>query len=680
MRNALFVLAFFPSVALADEGMWPFNMVPAERIKKDHGIDLPQSFYDKLRLSSARLSSGGSSSFVSPKGLLLTNHHVASDCIAKIAAAGHDYMSSGYVAGRDGPEAPCPDLEAMTLVSMEDVTQKILAARKPTMSDADANVAIKGAMSQLEKECGEKSKLKCEVVTLYAGGRYDLYSYKRYTDLRLVFAPEADIAFFGGDPDNFTYPRFDVDMALFRVYENGKPLENKDFLRFSQTGAQENALVFVSGHPGGTNRMSTIAQLERIRDVVYPYVIDSIKRERDAVYKFANQGGEEKRESREEIFGTENSIKALTGYMGGLKDPQLFKKKKDEETALLSSIAKDPKLQEKYGNVWSDIKKVQGDLTPELYARYSVLERGAGSSLTSIARTLVRWHDETALPNDKRLREFRESNLESVKLELFSPAPVYGGVDLAVIKAWLERADRDLPKNDPLREALFHGQNAENAARDVVTRSRLFDVYARRALFASKDAVQNSTDPAIVLMRAIDPEARAVRKKYEDGIEAPMRTLGEKVAQATFAVSGGHTAPDATFTLRVSIGVAKGYTENGKAISYATDFAGMYGHATGKDPYKLPQKFLDKKSKLNLKTHLNFVSTNDIIGGNSGSPVVDQKGELVGLIFDGNISSLPNRFVYREITERAVSVDSAGMLEALKNIYEAADLARELSP
>lgn len=680
MRSIALALLFIPSLALADEGMWPFNMVPTEKIKKEHGVDISKQWLDHLRLSSARLSSGGSSSFVSSKGLLLTNHHVASDCIAKLDAQGKNFMQNGYLAGKDGPEATCPDIEADVLQSMEDVTAKVTAARKPGMSDADANTAIKGAMSALEKECGEKTKLKCEVVTLYAGGRYDLYAYKRYTDVRLVFAPEVDIAFFGGDPDNFTYPRYDVDMAIFRVYDGGKPLDTtQNHLTWRQTGVKDGEMAFVSGHPGGTNRMNTVAQLEKLRDLTYPYILVALKKQRDAVYKFANEGSEEKRESREEIFGLENSIKALTGELTGLQNPALIKKKKDEETAILAKIKADPKLDAAYGKTWDDVKKVQDAMTPEMFKRYRMLERGAGSTLFQLARTLLRWPDEVSQPNEKRLREFRDSNLDSMKLELFSSAPVYGGVEVAILRSWLERADRDLAKTDPLRATIFEGKSPDVRAKEIVAQSKLFDVYARKKLFESNDALAQSSDPAIALVRALDKDARAVRKTYEDSIEAPMRTLGEKVAQATFAVMGPSTPPDATFTLRLSTGVVKGYTENGKAIPFATNFEGMYAHATGKDPYKLPPRYIEKKSKLSLKTQLNFVSTDDIIGGNSGSPVVDDKGNLIGLIFDGNLSSLPNRFVYREVTERAVSVDTSGMLEALKNVYEANDLVKELT-
>lgn len=669
-----------PSFAGADEGMWPFDMVPVDAIKAAHNVALSQQWLDHVRLSSVRMSSGGSASFVSNRGLLLTNHHVAADCIAKLAAPGRDFMRDGFYAPRSGGEAACPDLEALVLVKSADVTARVVAARKPGMSDVDANAAIKGEMSRVEKECSDQSGKKCEVVTLYAGGRYHLYTYDRYTDVRLVFAPEADIAFFGGDPDNFTYPRFDLDMALFRVYRGSKPLEPQHFLRWSEAGAKDGDTVFVSGHPGGTNRMSTVAQLENLRDVVYPYWLESLRRERRAVLGFAAEGAEATRESRDDIFGEENSIKALTGYLRGLKDPALVGKRKADEKTLAFAIGSDPALKAAYGTVFLDVQKVEATLTPALFARYMLLERGAHSSLFGSARMLVRWHDEVGQPDQKRLREFRDSNLDSMKLVLLSSAPIYGGVEVALLRAWMDRADRDLPKSDPLRGPIFHGQTPERAARALVAGSKLFDVYARRRLFeGGKGAVLASTDPVVALLQALDAQARAVRKTYEDGIEAPMRALGEKVTQATFAVQGSALPPDATFTLRLATGVVRGTTEGGKPVAATTDFAGMYAHATGAPPYQLPQRWLDRRSKVDPKIALNFISTNDIIGGNSGSPVVNAAGDLVGLIFDGNLSSLPNRFVYRETTERAVSVHSAGMLHALRVVYDAGELAAELS-
>jgi hypothetical protein len=689
MRKLWFLATLIvPSFARADEGLWPFDMVPKADIAKAHGVTLDDKWLEHLRLSTVRLSAGGTGSFVSGTGLILTNHHVASDCIAKIGSSSHNYMDEGFYAAKDGGEAKCPDLAVDVLVAMEDVTDKVRAAKQPNMSDADANVAMKAKMGELEKACTDKSMAavkrdgvaaRCEVVTLYAGGKYHLYTYTRYTDIRLVFAPEASIAFFGGDPDNFTYPRFDLDMALFRAYADNKALAPQHFLKWSTQGPKDGEVTFVSGNPGTTRRLATMSQLEQLRDLTYGRALDSLKRERDLLKELSGQGHEFEREAREGIFDVENSIKALTGYMGGLKDPALMKIKKDDEAAMQKAIDADAKLKGQYGTTLADVAKVQAQM-PKLYPSYSAMERIGDSTLLNAARHLIRMTDETALPSPQRLREYRDANLDEIKLELFSAAPVYGNVEIVAIRSWLERAQRDLRDKPDVLAKLLDGKTPAVRAREIVTGSKLFDVYARKSLEAGgKAAISASDDAAIVLMRNIDAPARAARKAYEDAIEAPMRQLGEKVAQATFAVKGTSTYPDATFTLRLSVGVAKGYTEHGKPIPYATDFAGMYGHATGKDPFKLPQRWLDKKAQLTPTTHMNFVSTDDIIGGNSGSPVVNAQGELVGLIFDGNLSSLPNNFVYREVTERAVSVVSDAMLESLRKIYDAGALATELT-
>ena len=666
--------------ARADEGMWPFNMVPREKIQKDHGVTITDAWLDHVRLASVRFSSGGSGSFVSATGLALTNHHVASDCIAKLSRSGKDFLNDGYLAGTDGPEAKCPDLELNQLLSMEDVSDQVRAAKTADMSDADANTAQKGAMARIEKACSDKTGMRCDVVTLYAGGAYHLYTYKKYTDVRLVFAPEQSIAFFGGDPDNFTYPRYDFDLAIFRVYENDKPVAPKEYLRWSPTGPKDGDAVFTSGNPARTDRMDTMAELARLRDTVYPYYLDQLNRERGLLYDFAKGNLEQKRETRKPLFVTENSRKAITGMLGGLRSAALMKKKATDEAALRKALDADPSLKAKYAGVFADIEKAEKTLG-DLYKRYAALERGASrSSLFHTARALVRLPRELQTPNDRRLREYRDSNLDSLKLELFSPAPVYAGVEVMMWQAWLERMVRDLGPADPLVKQLLGGKTPARAAAELISGSKLTDVYARRALFdGGQSQVNDSKDAAVAFVRAIDDEARAIRKRYEDEIEGPMRQLGEKVAQATFAVRGTSVYPDATYTLRLSPGVVKGYTEHGKAVPPTTDFAGMYKHATGTEPFKLPQRWLDKKGVLKQDVPLDFVSTNDIIGGNSGSPVVNGAGDLVGLIFDGNLSSLPNAFVYDETTARAVSVDTAAILEALPKVFGATALAAELT-
>ncbi|MGA7118465.1 MAG: S46 family peptidase [Polyangiaceae bacterium] len=665
--------------ARADEGMWPFDMVPRQRIEQAHHVTLTDAWLDHVRLASVRFNVGGSGSFVSSRGLVLTNHHVAGDCIAKLASPSRDYLATGYLAGKDGPEAACPDLEVDELASTDDVTQRVQSARRPGMSDAEANRSMKGAMGAIEKECHEATKLRCDVVTLYAGAMYHLYRYRRYTDVRLVFAPEADIAFFGGDPDNFTFPRYDLDLAIFRVYDHGQPLEPHDWLRWNPRGPKEGDVVFTSGHPGRTGRNATVAELDVLRDVVYPRTMARMGAWRAGLLGWAAMGQEGKRQARGAIFSVENSLKALGGFDRGLRDPVLMRKKSEMERHLRAAVEADAALKAKFGGAWDDIRRVE-KVYADMVPRYDALEGGLGGPLLRFARALVRLPTERALPNDQRLPEFRDTALDELSLHVLSPAALYPGVEESYVAQWLQ-ALSDVPgSRDAAVDKVLAGRSPQQAAREMVANSRLYDVYARRALWeGGQAAVDASTDPLIAAMRTLEPEARAARKRYDDDVEAPMRALGRRVAEATFAVDGTRVAPDATFTLRLSVGVVKGYAEQGKPVPFATDFRGMYGHATGTDPYKLPTRWILARDQLSPATPLNFVSTNDIIGGNSGSPVVDPAGDLVGLIFDGNLSSMPNRFVYDETTARAISVDTAAMLEALTRVYGAGSLVQELT-
>jgi hypothetical protein len=673
-----FAASLLASQATADEGMWPFDMVPLQRIAEEHHVTLTPTWLDHLRLASVRFNSGGSGSFVSPHGLVLTNHHVAADCIAKIASPGHDTLAAGYLAGKDGPEVKCPDLEVDQLVSIADVTTQVQGARQASMSDADANRAIKAQMASIEKDCHDETGLRCDVVTLYAGAMYRLYRYHRYTDVRLVFAPEADIAFFGGDPDNFNYPRYDFDLALFRIYEHDLALASIDYLRWSPSGPKDGETVFTSGHPGRTSRDATMAELQVLRDVVYPRQLEVRRALRTNLYAWSETSPEARRQARESIFGVENSLKAITGFESGLRDRALMSKKDREEKSLIAAVAKNPELRAKYEGLWPAIAAVEKTVAA-MYPRYQALE-GLGGSLLRIARQLVRLPSQRALPNAERLPEYRETSLEELKSHVLSPAAIYPGVEGASVKEWLVLLAKTLGDNDPSVRSILGGQTPERAAEAMVATSKLFDFYSRRALWdGGQQAIDASSDPLVSAMRALEPQAMAIRKQYDDAVEAPMRALRTKIAQAAFAVEGASVAPDATFTLRLSVGVIEGYDLTGRHVPWSTNFRGMYAHASGVDPLKLPQRWLDAKSKLGPETPLNFVSTNDIVGGNSGSPVVNAAGDLVGLIFDGNLPSLPDQFVYDDTTARAVSVDTAAMLEALRVVYGADALMSEIA-
>jgi hypothetical protein len=679
------MLAFafiFSPLATADEGMWLYNAPPKDKIKAKYGFELTQAWLDHVRLSSVRFNNGGSGSFVSPDGLTFTNHHVGAGCVQQLSTEGHDYIKTGFYAKTQAEEAKCPNLELNQLVGIEDVTDKVNAGVKPEMSAADANQAQRANMSQVEKDCSTATGLRCDVVTFYSGQVYNLYKYKKYTDVRLVFAPEFGIAFFGGDPDNFTYPRYDLDITFFRVYENDKPAHLDNYLQWSQTGVKEGDLIFVSGHPGNTGRMLTMAQLEFLRDVQYPMNLKLFQRRIALLQEFSKQSEENARIANEDIFGLQNSQKAITGYQSGLLDKAIMDAKAADETKLRASFKADPK-NAGAGDPWDEIAqaiKVQQSIYPNL--TYLERQRGFNSHLAQLARVLVRTAAEKPKPNQERMREFRDSNLPSFEQQLFSTEPIYKNLEIALLADSLSEMQDALGKDNPDVQKVLQGKTPAEAAKDYITNTKLEDVAVRKQLYGGgQAAIDASTDPLIVVMRTIDPDARAARKQFEDKVDAVVRRDGTIVAKARFAQSGFAQPPDATFTLRLSYGAVKGYQENGKPIPFATNMGGAYEHAAehnSQPPYNLPESWMKAKPNLDLKTPLNFVATPDIIGGNSGSPTVNKKGEVVGIIFDGNIESLPWNFAFSDVQGRSVSVDSRGIQEALRKIYGATALADEL--
>jgi len=670
----------FSNLATADEGMWLYNEPPKDKIKAKYGFELTQEWLDHVRLSSVRFNNGGSGSFVSADGLTFTNHHVGAACVQQLSTEGHDYIKTGFYAKTQAEEAKCPALELNQLVGIEDVTDKVNAGVKAGMSPAEIGKAQRAAMSQVEKDCTTATGLRCDVVTFYSGQVYNLYKYKKYTDVRLVFAPEFGIAFFGGDPDNFEYPRYDLDITFFRVYENDKPAHLEHYLKWSPTGVSNNDLIFVSGHPGNTSRLLTMSQLESLRDVVYPSVLKFLSQRTSLLQDFSKQSEENARIAQEEIFGLQNSLKAITGYNSGLLDQSIMQSKAADEAKLKANFKADPK--NAGSNPWEEIAQAM-KLYQSIYNSVSYLERMRGfPRLAEIARVLVRAGLEKAKPNEQRMREFRDSGLPSLEQQLFSEAPIYKNLETLQMTASLDEMQGALGKENPDVQKLLQGKSSADAAKDLIGNTKLEDVAVRKQLYEGGEAaIDASTDPLIVAMRAIDPDARDVRKEFEDKIDSVVRRDGTEIAKARFAQSGFSQPPDATFTLRLSYGVVKGYQESGKEIPFDTNMGGAFEHAAAhgsKPPYDLPESWMKSKQKLNLKTPLNFVSTADIIGGNSGSPTVNKKGEVVGIIFDGNIQSLPWNFAYNDKQARAVSVDSRGIQEALRNIYGATALADEL--
>ena len=684
-RLFAFLLAFaflFSTLATADEGMWLFNEAPKDKIKARYAFELTNQWLDHVRLSSVRFNNGGSGSFVSADGLTFTNHHVGAACVQQLSTEGHDYIKNGFYARTQADEAKCPNLELNQLVGIEDVTQKISAVVKPEMSAAEAGQAQRAAMSQVEKECAIATGLRCDIVTFYSGAIYNLYKYKKYTDVRLVFAPEFDIAFFGGDPDNFTYPRYDLDITFFRVYENDKPAHLEHYLQWSRTGINNDDLIFVSGNPGSTGRLLTTSQLEFLRDVQYPTLLNIFRHRTAMLQEFSKQSEENARIAKQDIFGLQNSQKAFTGYLSGLLDQSIMAGKAADEAKLHAAFRADPK-NAGVRDPWDEISqamKLQQSIFPTL--TYLERMRGFAGHLALTARLLVRAAAEKPKPNSERMREFRDSVLPSLEQQLFSTEPIYKSLETALLAESLAETEDALGKQNPDLQKVLQGKTPAAAAQDAIAHTRLDDVALRRQLYqGGQAAVEASTDPLIVVMRAIDPAARAARKAFEDNVESVTQRDGALVAKARFAQSGFNQAPNATFTLRLSYGEVKGYQESGKAIPFATNLGGVFQHAAehnSQPPYNLPERWIKAKPQLDLSTAMNFVSTADIIGGNSGSPTINRKGEVVGIIFDGNIESLPANFAYSDVEARAVSVDCRGIQEALRKIYGATALADEL--
>lgn len=677
---ALVLVLAAASTARSDEGMWTFDNPPTQLLNERYKFVLRPEWLEHVRLSSVRFNDGGSGSFVSKNGLVMTNHHVGLGCIQKISKEGKDYVADGYTARSATEEVPCTDLELNVLESYEDVTARILAAVKSGANDRDAGEQRRAATAVLEKECADRTHLRCDVTVLYQGSQYELYRYKKYTDVRLVFAPEQSIAFYGGDPDNFTFPRYDLDVALFRVYEGGKPLTPSHFLAWSAEGPHENELLFVSGHPGSTGRLETLSQLESERDVQYPLILHSLSRRRALLKKFSAGSVESARRAKAALFGVENGLKAITGYQTGLLNPNLMAKKAREEGDFRKAVAKDAALQKEVGEPWERIadagKKANSRAKDFRYVGFS------GSRLLQIAGQVVRLPAEKAKPNEKRLEEYRESGLASLEFSLYSKAPIYKDLEETTLADQWADALELLGPDHPFVKTVLNGKSPAEAAAAVVRGTRLDEPdFRKQQVAGGTKAIASSSDPMIALARRIDPMGRELRKFQEDEVEAPISRAAEKLGKARFAVFGKALPPDATFTLRLSYGTSRSYQAEGTIVPWKTTLFGLYGRSADfddREPFKLPARWIQKKSALDLATPMNFVLTADIIGGNSGSPVINGAGELVGLIFDGNIEMLANRFVYADEKGRAVAVHSRVLTEAIRKVFDAPALADEL--
>jgi len=676
-RKAATFLAMLlcPILARADEGMWLFNDFPSDLVKSRYGFAPDARWLEKARLASVRLAGGCSGSFVSPDGLVLTNHHCASSCIHQISTPEKDYMEDGFLAADRSQEVKCPEIEVNVLVEIRDVTGRLEQATAGKEGAAFGE-AQKAEMTRIESECAENGAWRCDVVTLFHGGAYHLYRYQRYQDVRLVFAPEFRIAFFGGDPDNFTFPRYDLDMALLRVYQDGKPVRSPAWFRFGTKAPREGDLTFVSGHPGRTQRLLTVAELEFLRDVAYPARLLRLAELRGLLTQYGRRSPEARREARENLFFVENSYKAVLGMWRALLDPALMRRKADLEAAIRLFV-QDPEK----GKAWDAIAESQGRYR-DFFDAHMLLEQGWAfpGDLFPIARMLVRGAAERRKPDEQRLREYTEAALPSLTQRLFSTAPIPLAMEEELMAFGLAKLREILTVDDPVVRQVLQDKSPESLAAEVVRGTRLTDPEVRKALWeGGPEAIQASTDPMIRLAIRVDEAARAVRKRYEDQVEAVVRQNSGTVARAHFQSATTKTWPDATFTLRLSFGTVRSYRDRGRTIAPVTFLEGAFQRHTGEDPYALPPSWLAAKSRLNLKTSMNVATTNDIVGGNSGSPMFNRNLELVGLIFDGNLPSLGGAFWFDEEANRAVAVTSQAILEALKKVYRADRLVKELS-
>lgn len=669
------------AVAGAAEGMWTLDNLPRAALKSRYGFEPSRQWADKAMRASVRLAQGCSGSFIAPDGLAMTNHHCAMRCIEQLSSADHNYLRDGYLASTRDRELKCPELEFQRLEEIRDVTAEVKAATQGKSGEFFKS-AINATKARLSSACvaGDKSRTHCEVVELYRGGLYHLYRYHRFQDVRVIWAPEQGIAFFGGDPDNFNFPRYDLDATLLRAYEGGKPAKVKDYFRVKAAGAEEGELVFTLGHPGSTQRELTTAQLTTLRDRNYLRELQFNSELRGMLDQYRKSGAEPARVAAGDVFSLENTIKARRGAMAALQDPELWRDKQEREASLQSYVAQRTELTDAK-NAWSDIARAEA-VYRDIDREYFFLEsaRGFFSKYFTFARVLVRGAAERAKPDAERLPEYSDAKLPAREQSLFSTAPIYPDYEKVKLAWSLTKLREWLGADHPLVRQLLGQSSPEQVAAGLVDGTQLGDPAVRKALWNDPAAVAASNDPFIRFTATVESAARAVRERYDNEVDAVSQRAGQAIAAARFAQLGAGVAPDATFTLRLSYGEVRGWTEAGKAVAPFTDIDGAFARHTGVDPFALPDSWLQNKERLTGAKRLNFVTTNDIIGGNSGSPLVNRNGEVVGLIFDGNIHSLGGGFWYDERLNRAVAVHPAVILESLSKLYGADRLVKEIAP
>jgi V8-like Glu-specific endopeptidase len=681
---ALAVAALSATAPFADEGMWTFDNFPKDAAAKKYNVRITDDMLERLQQATVRLETGCTGSFVSPDGLVLTNHHCVSACLAENSTAQRDLVAGGFNPKTRDTEIRCQGEQASVLMATENVTPKVTAA---LAGAAAADVARKRneALTNLESACEEGSKkagrpLKCEAVTLYHGGQYWLYKYKRYDDVRLAFAPEASVAAFGGDPDNFQFPRWCLDMSLLRVYENGKPAATPGHLSFNWSGAKEGEAVFVAGHPGTTERLLTVAQLKTQRDLFLPFWLLRYSELRGRLAQYSRSSPEAARTTKDYLDSLENSIKVRRMQLAALLDDRMMDERAAEERKLRDAVAANGKLKAIAGAAWDEIARAQVTYR-DILVPYTLIEGAAGfnSDLFGHARALVRAADERGKPNAERLREYTDAALAQLRQQLAADSPVYAGLEQVRLAFSLERMREYLGPDHRIVKKALGADSPDDRARALISGTKLADAEVRTSLLeGGKKAVDASTDPMIVLAREVDGEARALRKTYETQVQGPERSAQRAIADARFGVYGTSLYPDATFTLRLSYGAVQGWTEAGRRVEPFTSLARLFERATGAPPFALPKSWLDARPRLDLKSRANFVTTNDIVGGNSGSPLVNAKGEIVGLAFDGNIHSISGTYWFDAEKNRTVAVHPDYIRTALLDVYGASAIASEL--
>ena len=665
--------------AYADEGMWTFDNFPAAAVKAKYGVDITPAWLDHVRNNAVRLSTGCSASIVSGNALVLTNNHCVAECAQDLSSPGHDYYTHGYTALNASEERKCAGMQAEILTSISDVTPQMTAAGKGLTGDAliKARTAVS---STIEKQnCPDTAHDRCQVVNLYHGGQYKLYKYRKYSDVRLIFSPGVQTAFFGGDPDNFNFPRYDLDSAFVRLYENGAPVRTPGHLKWNSKPPSSGEPVFVAGNPGGTDRQLTMAQLATQRELTLPVTALRYSELRGRLLRFSEESAEHRRIAQDLLFGLENSYKVYFGRLFTLNDDAFMAAKARDEAALRANPAARQALATAgTPDPWATIATAAQQMR-NLYLPYTFVERGPnGSQLFSYAKSLVRAAAERQKPSADRLPGYADSQLPLLEKQVLDAAPVYPALEQQTLEFWLSKAREYLTADDPDTKLLL-GRDSPEGLSAQLAKSQLSGAAVRKALWdGGWAAVKASNDPMIQYVIRIDPEARRLLTEWNEKVDGPTTAASEALARARFAAFGTSVYPDATFTLRLSYGRIAGWNEKGREVPPFTYFNGLYERATGQDPFKLDPRWVAAKSKLNPGTVFNISTTNDIIGGNSGSPLINARAEVIGAVFDGNIHSIGGDYGYDPVNNRAVAVSAAAVSEALRKVYGANNIADEL--